>query len=99
MKLLIISIQIVSFFLILGCSSKDEPIKRLLYGVGQDYDRQQCQEHVAHDDVGARAVGDVWRGADLEVFFQLYHYAALSFLTIFLARRKYCTSGMWDGQT
>ena len=49
MKFLIISVLIMSFVFILGCSSKDEPINRLLYGVGQDYDRQQCQENPTAD--------------------------------------------------
>jgi len=49
MKFIIASIQIVSFIFILGCSSKDEPINRLLYGVGQDYDQQQCLENPTAD--------------------------------------------------
>ncbi len=39
----------MSFVFILGCSSKGEPINRLLYGVGQDYDQQLCKENPTAD--------------------------------------------------
>lgn len=45
MKYVIASIQIVSFALILGCSSKDDSLNRILYNTGQNYDRQQCIEN------------------------------------------------------
>ena len=45
MKYLIAAIQLVSFAFVLGCSSKSEPINRILYNTGQGYDRQQCLEN------------------------------------------------------
>ena len=49
MKFVIISIQILSFAFILGCSSKKESINRLLYNTGQGYDQQQCIENPTAD--------------------------------------------------
>jgi hypothetical protein len=49
MKYLIISIQIVSFVFVSGCSPKDEPINRILYNTGQGYDREQCLENPTAD--------------------------------------------------
>jgi hypothetical protein len=40
-----VSVQILSFVFILGCSSKDDSLKRILYESGQNYDRQQCLEN------------------------------------------------------
>jgi hypothetical protein len=49
MKLVIVSIQIISFALILGCSSKEDSLNRLLYESGQSYDRNQCLENPTAD--------------------------------------------------
>lgn len=45
MKFAIAVIQIVSFVFILGCSSKDESLNRLLYETGQRYDQQKCRKN------------------------------------------------------
>ena len=45
MKFLIVLIQIISLLFIQGCSSKGEPINRLLYGAGQSYDQKRCIEN------------------------------------------------------
>jgi len=45
MKIFFFSAQILLFALILGCSSKDYSLNRILYNTGQGYDQQQCQEN------------------------------------------------------
>ena len=44
MKFVIVLVQILSFVFILGCSSKDDSLNRLLYETGQGYDQQQCRQ-------------------------------------------------------
>ena len=49
MKHVIVSALILSFALILGCSSKRDSVNRLLYNTGQGYDQKQCIENPTAD--------------------------------------------------